>query len=78
MNTSLYVIILSIVLIVLIIFFINRKSIKIKILEEEAAKGSPETKLALGLMFYSGVQIPVDKEKGCKYIKQAADAGNAR
>lgn len=82
MNTSLYVIILSIVflivLIVLIIFFINRKSIKIKILEEEAAKGSPETKLALGLMFYSGVQIPVDKEKGSNYIKQAAEAGNAQ
>ena len=29
-------------------------------------------------MFYSGVQIPVDKEKGCNYIKQAAEAGNAQ
>lgn len=75
-------IILSIVLVVvlaaLIIFFINRKSIKIKILEEEAAKGNPETQLALGLMFYSGVQIPVNKEKGCEYIKKAAENGSAQ
>lgn len=80
MNT--YIIILSIILIVTIVlfiaFFINRKKIKIKILEEEAAKGSPETQLALGLMFYSGLQVPVDKEKGSEYIKKAAENGNAQ
>lgn len=79
---NLYLIISSIMLIVisavLIVFFINRKSIKIKILEAEAAKGSPETQLALGLMFYSGVQIPVNKEKGYEYIKKAAENGNAQ
>ena len=73
MNT--YIIISSIVLIVLlvilILFFINRKSIKMKILEEQAEKGSPETQLALGLMLYSGTQVPVNKEKGCEYIKKA-------
>ena len=79
---NMYVIISSIVfmviLVVLIVFFINRKSIKIKILEDEAAKGNPETQLALGLMFYSGVQLPVNKEKGCEYIKKAAENGNAQ
>ncbi len=50
-------IVLMVILVVLIVFIINRKSIKIKILEEEAEKGNPETQLALGLMFYSGVQI---------------------
>ena len=54
-------IVLMVILVVLIVFIINRKSIKIKILEEEAEKGNPETQLALGLMFYSGVQIPVNK-----------------
>ena len=29
-----------------------------KILEEQAEKGSPETQLALGLMLYSGTQVP--------------------
>ena len=80
MNISFIIlsIVLMVVLVVLIVFFINRKSIKIKILEEEAAKGNPETQLALGLMFYSGVQIPVNKEKGCEYIKKAAENGNAQ
>ena len=80
MNT--YIIISSIVLIVLlvilILFFINRKSIKMKILEEQAEKGSPETQLALGLMLYSGTQVPVNKEKGCEYIKKAAENGSAQ
>lgn len=71
-------IVLVVILVVLIVFFINRKSIKIKILEEEAAKGNPETQLALGLMFYSGVQVPLDKEKGSEYIKKAAENGNAQ
>lgn len=79
---NIYVIIslvlLIVILAVLIVFFINRKSIKIKILEDEAAKGNPETQLALGLMFYSGVQLPVNKEKGCEYIKKAAENGNAQ
>lgn len=79
---NMYILVLSIVLmvilVVLIVFIINRKSIKIKILEEEAAKGNPETQLALGLMFYSGVQVPVNKEKGCEYIKKAAENGNAQ
>lgn len=71
-------VLLIVILAVLIVFFINRKSIKIKILEAEAAKGNPETQLALGLMFYSGVQLPVNKEKGCEYIKKAAENGNAQ
>lgn len=71
-------VLLIVILAVLIVFFINRKSIKIKILEDEAAKGNPETQLALGLMFYSGVQLPVNKEKGCEYIKKAAENGNAQ
>ena len=55
------IIILSIVLIiligVLIYFVINKKNLKVRLLEEEAEKGTPETQLALGLMFYSGVQV---------------------
>lgn len=77
-----YVVMLAVMFVVvsvlLIIFFINRKKIKVKLLEEEAAKGGPETQLALGLMFYSGVQTPVNKEKGAYYIKQAAENGNAQ
>lgn len=80
MNT--YIIILSVMLVlvlaVLILFFINRKKIKVKLLEDEAAKGNPETQLALGLMFYSGMQVPIDKEKGSQYIKKAAENGNAQ
>lgn len=76
------IIILSVVLVLLIgalvYFFVNRKKIKVKLLEEEAAKGNPATLLALGLMFYSGVKIDEDREKGIKYIKQAAEAGNAQ
>ena len=54
MNISFIIlsIVLMVVLVVLIVFFINRKSIKIKILEEEAAKGNPETQLALGLILF--------------------------
>lgn len=76
------IIILSIILViiigVLIYFIVNRKKLKIKLLEEEASKGNPETLLALGLMLYSGVKIDVDKEKGAEYIKKAAEAGNAQ
>lgn len=76
------IIILSIILViiigVLIYFIVNRKKLKIKLLEEEAAKGNPDTLLALGLMFYSGVKIDVNKEKGAEYIKKAAEAGNAQ
>ena len=76
------IIILSVVLVLLIgaliYFFVNRKKIKVKLLEEEAAKGNPATLLALGLMFYSGVKIDEDREKGIKYIKQAAELGNAQ
>ena len=61
------IIILSIILViiigVLIYFIVNRKKLKIKLLEEEASKGNPETLLALGLMLYSGVKIDVDKEQ---------------
>lgn len=76
------IIILSIVLVliigVLIYFIVNRKKLKVKLLEEEAAKGNPDTLLALGLMLYSGVNVDVDKEKGAGYIKKAAEAGNAQ
>ncbi len=76
------IILLSITLVLLaaamVYLLINRKKFKMKILEEEAAKGSPDTKLTLGLMFYYGVQVAEDKEKGIKYIKEAAVAGSAR
>ncbi len=76
------IIILSIVLIiligVLIYFVINKKNLKVRLLEEEAEKGTPETQLALGLMFYSGVQVAENKEKGKYYILKAAENGNAQ
>lgn len=76
------IIVLSVILVliigVLLYFIFNRKKIKLKLLEEEAAKGNSDTLLALGLMFYSGVKVDEDKEKGASYIKKAAESGNAQ
>lgn len=79
---NIYIIILLVIfavsVVMLLFFLINRKKIQVKILEEKAEKGDADTQLALGIMFLTGSKIPMNKEKGEKYIKKAADNGNAQ
>lgn len=77
-----YTLIISIILIIVTAIFIaflilNRKKIKIKILEEKAEKGSVEAQLALGVIYLSGIDIKKDKVKGKKYIEMASINGSA-
>ncbi len=71
------IILLSLALLLLIgslVYFLkNRKSLKIKILEDEALRGDSKVKLTLGLMFYYGIKVDKNKEKGIEYIKMAAE-----
>lgn len=78
LNIIIPLVVITIVVVVLAYFIINRKKFRLRLLEEEAAKGNPDTLLALGLMFYSGVKIDIDKAKGAEYIKKAAEAGSAQ
>lgn len=77
-NIIIPIVVIVLAIAVLSYFLINRKKIKIKLLEEEAEKGNSDTLLALGLMFYSGIKVDEDKERGIKYIKAAAESGNAQ
>lgn len=77
-NIIIPIVVIVLAIAVLSYFLINRKKIKIKLLEEEAEKGNSDTLLALGLMFYSGIKVDEDKERGIKYIKEAAESGNAQ
>lgn len=63
-------------LIVVILFIVFRNKIKVKLLESEADKGSPEVQFALSIMLLQGIGVKKNTEKGLAYLKRSADAGN--
>lgn len=71
------IVMLVIVLLILVYFVLNRKKIKIKLIQEKADKGVVEAQTALGVMYLSGVEVEKDRKRGKYYIEQAAKNGSA-
>ena len=67
-----------ILIIMIVLFFIFKDSIKTKILESEAEKGTSEIKFATSMMFFQGIGVKKNEDKGLKYLKIAADEGHAQ
>lgn len=44
-------------------------------LKPEAEKGQPDAQYAVGYMYYYGQGVVEDREQACKWINQAAHAG---
>lgn len=44
---------------------------------EKALKGDANAMAVLGTMYYNGLNVPADRAEGLKWLRRAADAGNA-
>lgn len=44
---------------------------------EKALKGDANAMAVLGTMYYNGLNVPVDRAEGLKWLRRAADGGNA-